>query len=67
MLVVSRVGGGEVAIGKALGEDCFGLTAMQGEAFGLFVFLVPGEPQPAQAFKNRLDADLGVALDVGVV
>ena len=61
------MGGGEVAIGKALGEDGFGLPAVQGKAFGLLVLFVPVETQPAQALEDGLDAGLGVALDVGVV
>ncbi len=41
--------------------------AVQGKAFGLLVFFVPGEAQPAQPLEDGLDAGLGVALDVGVV
>ena len=41
--------------------------AVQGEAFGLLVFFVPGEAQPAQPFEDGLDAGFGVALDIGVV
>jgi hypothetical protein len=67
LIVVAGVGGGEVAIGKALGEDRFGLLAVQGKAFGLLVLFVPGETQPAEALKDGLDAGLGVALDIGVV
>ena len=63
----SGVRGGEVAIGKALGEDGFGACAVQGQAFGLLVFFVPVEAQPAQAFEDGLHAGVGVALDVGVV
>ncbi len=64
---IGRVGGGEVAIGEALGEDGFGLLAVQGQAFGLLVLFVPGETQPAQSLEDGLDAGLGVALDIGVV
>ncbi len=67
LVVFARVGGGEVAIGKALGEDGFGLLAVQGEAFGLLVLFVPVEAQPAQALEDGLDAGFGVALDIGVV
>ena len=41
--------------------------AVQGQALGLLVLFVPGEAQPAQSFKDGLDAGVGVALDVGVV
>ncbi len=58
---------GEVAIGEALGEDGFGLLAVQGEALGLLVLFVPVETQPAQSFEDGLDAGVGVALDIGVV
>ncbi len=61
------MGGGEVAVGKALGEDGFGLPAVEGQAFGLLVLFVPGETQPAQAGEDGLDAGLGVALQIGVV
>jgi hypothetical protein len=40
---------------------------MDGQAFGLFVFLVPAEAEPAQAFKNGVERSLRVALDVGIV
>ncbi len=67
LVAVARVGRGEVAIGKALGEDGFGLLAVQGEPFGLLVLFVPGETQPAQSLEDGLDAGVGVALDIGVV
>ena len=62
-----RVRGGEVAIGKAFGEDGMGRGAVQGKAFGLLVLFVPGQTQPAQSLEDGLDAGLGVALDIGVV
>ena len=61
------MGGGEVAIGEAHFEHGLGSLTMEVEALGLFVFLVPVEAQPAEAFKDGLDAQVGVALDVGVV
>ncbi len=61
------MGRGEVAIGKALGEDGLRLPAVQRKAFGLFVLFVPGEAQPAQPLEYGLDAGLGVALHVGIV
>ena len=64
---VARVRRGEVAIGKALGEDGFGLPAVKRQPFGLLVLFVPGETQPAQSLEDGLNAGLGVALDIGIV
>src|SRR5580692_8697505 len=61
------MGGGEVAIGEALGEDCFSLLAMEGETFRLLILFVPAKAQPAQSLENGLNADLGVAFHVGVI
>src|ERR1039457_640531 len=57
----------EVPIGKALGENGFSLPSVQAKALRLLVLFVPGEAQPAQSFKDRPDAGLGVALHIGVV
>ncbi len=67
LIVVARVGRREVAIGKALGEDGFGLLAVQGKSFRLLVLFVPVKTQPAQALEDGLHAGVGVALDVSVV
>src|ERR1700722_9872497 len=61
------MGGCEIAISQAPGEDGFGLLAVQIEAFRLLVLFVPGETQPAQSFEDRLNAGLSVALDIGVI
>jgi len=47
------VGGREIAIGEALGEDRFSLPAVQRQAFGLLVFLVPVEP--SQRSPSKMD------------
>ena len=57
----------KVAIGKSLGEDLFGLLAMQLKALGLLVFFVPVQAQPLQPFKDGLHARVGVALHIRVV
>ena len=67
LIVVACVRRSEVAIGEALGEDGFGLLLVQGQPFGLLVFLVPGETQPAEAFEDGLDTCVGVALDIRVI
>ena len=67
LIAVAGVGGSEVAIGEALGEDGLGHLAVQGKPLGLLVLLVPGEAEPAQAVEDGVDAGVGVALDVGVV
>ena len=41
--------------------------AVQGQALGLLVLLVPGETEPAQAFEDGLHAGVRVALDIGVI
>ena len=61
------VGGGKVAVGQAFLKDGIGDLAVQREALGLLVFLVPAEIEPAQAIENGVDAGFGVALDIGVV
>jgi len=48
-------------------KDGVGDLAVQGQAFGLLVFLVPSQVEPAQAFENGVDGGIGIALDVGVV
>ena len=40
---------------------------MQSQAFGLLVFLVPPQIEPAQTFEDGVDGGVGVALDVGVI
>ncbi len=40
---------------------------MQGQAFGLLVFLVPAEVEPAQTLEDGVDGGFGVALDIGVI
>ena len=67
VLVVCRVGGGEVAIGKVFFLDMVGCSSVKIKAFGLPILFVPVEAQPAQAFEDGLHAGVGIALDVGVV
>ena len=64
---VAGLGGREIAIGQALVEDGFGDFAVQGEALGLAVLLVPAEIEPAEAVEDGIERGFGVALDVGVV
>ena len=64
---VSGVSGSEVAIGQSFLKDGVGDMAMEGEALGLFVFFVPAEIEPAQAFEDGVDGGVGIAFDVGVV
>ncbi len=59
--------GGEVAIGKTLGEDAVGCGAVQCQALRLLVLFVPVQAQPAESFEDGLDAGIGVALDIGVI
>ena len=61
------VGGGEVAVSQAFLEDGVGDLAMQSEAFGLLVFLVPAEAEPAQTVEDGVYGGVGVALDVGII
>jgi hypothetical protein len=64
---VAGVGGGEVAVGETFFKDRPGDFAMEVEALGLLVFLVPTEVEPAQAVEYGGDGGVGVALDVGIV
>ena len=57
----------EIAVGKTGGQDGFSFFAVQSQALGLPIFLVPGEAKPAQPLKNRLHAGIGVALNVCIV
>ena len=61
------MGGGEVAVRQALLKDGVGDLAVQGQAFGLLVFLVPPEVEPAQTIEDGADGGIGVALDIGVI
>ena len=38
-----------------------------GKALRLLILFVPAEIEPAQAIEDRVDAGVGVALDVGIV
>jgi len=67
LIVIPSVGGGEVAIGKAFGEDCFSRLAVEVKALGLLVLFVPCEAQPVESLKDGLDASLSVALDISVI
>src|ERR1019366_7792207 len=67
LIAFSGVGGGEIAVGEAVGENCFGYFTVQCKALGLLVLLVPGEAEPAEALEDRLHAGVGVAPDIGVV
>jgi hypothetical protein len=40
---------------------------MQRKAFGLAVLLIPAEAQPVEAFEDRLQRRLGIALEIRVV
>src|SRR5208282_3951125 len=64
---VAGVGGSEVAVSEALLKYGVGNLAVQGEAFGLLVFFVPPEVEPAQTFEDGVDGSVGVALDIGVI
>ena len=61
------MGRGEVAIRQAFLKDGVGDLAMQGQPFGLLVFFVPAQAQPAQPLENRIDRSVGVALNIGVI
>ena len=67
LFAVPSVGGCEVAVSQALLEDRVCDLAMQGHAFGLLVFLVPSEVEPAQTVEDGIDGGVGVALDIGVI
>ncbi len=58
---------GEIAIGQALLKNRLGHLAVQRQALGLAVLLVPAEIEPAQAVEDGVERGLGVALDVGIV
>ena len=57
----------EIAIGQTLGEDGFGHLAVQRQAFGLAVLLIPGEIEPAEAVEDGILGLLRVAPGVCVV
>ena len=61
------MGRSEVAVGEALGKDRLGNLPVQGQALGLLVLFVPGQPKPAQSLEDRLNAGVRVALDIGIV
>jgi hypothetical protein len=62
-----RAGGREIAVGHALCENRFGHLPVQREALRLPVFLVPAEPQPAEAGEDGIKRSLRVAPQVGIV
>src|SRR5208337_1554650 len=61
------VSGGKVAVRQALLKDGIGDLAVQGQAFGLLVFFVPPEVEPAQTIEDGVDRGIGIALDVCVI
>src|ERR1039458_7560949 len=66
-LASSGVGRGEIAIRQSPLKDRVGDLAMQGNALGLLVLLVPPEVEPAQTFEDGVDGGFGVALDIRVI
>ena len=66
-LASSGVGRGKIAIRQALLKDGVGDLAVQAKAFGLLVFFVPAEVEPAQTFEDGVDGGFGVALDIRVI
>ena len=66
-LAVTRVSRSKVAVGEPLLENGLGDLPVQSQPLGLLVFLVPVEAKPAQAIEDRVDAGLGVPLDVRIV
>ena len=64
---VAGVGRGEVAVSQALLKDGVGDLAVQSQAFGLLVFLVPTEVEPAQTFEDGVDGGVRVALNISVI
>src|SRR5581483_10259802 len=67
LLRVSGVCRREVAVSKALLQDCVGDLPVEAVPLRLLVFLIPAQPQPAQPFEYRLHGSLGIALDIGIV
>ncbi len=65
--ILGGLGGGEVSVGKAFGEDVFGQLLVQVEAVRLTIMLVPAEAEPLEAFVDGLEGRLGVALQIGVI
>ena len=59
-VLVAGVGGGEVAIGEAFGEDRFSLLAVESEALGLLVLFVPIEAEPLR--PSKMDCTLASVL-----
>src|SRR6266850_6618168 len=66
-LAVPRVCGSKVAVGQSLLKDRLGDLTVQAKPFGLFVFLIPAQVEPPQAFKNRIDRRFAIPLNVSVV
>src|SRR5664279_2092250 len=66
-LAVPGVGGGEVAVSQTLLKDGAGDLAVQGQAFGLFVFFIPTKIEPAQTLEDGVDGGVGVALDIRII
>src|SRR5579863_8640960 len=60
-------GGREIAICQAFFEDLPRNFAVQLDALGLMIQLVPAEIQPFQAIENGIDRGFGVAIDIGVI
>jgi len=54
-------------VSQALLKDGFGHLPVQRQALGLPVFFIPAQVEPSQAFEDRGERGLGVALHVGVV
>ena len=57
----------EVPIRHPFFENRPRCLAVQIDALGLFVLLIPIQAQPLQSFKNRIDRSLRVALDICIV
>ncbi len=66
-LAFRRVRGREVAVRQTLLENRLRHSTVQRQPLRLFVFFVPSEIEPAQAFENGSERLLSIALDIGVV
>ncbi len=68
LIVFACVGGGEVAIGEAPGRRWLRLVGGEGRRRSDCLYSSSQlEAEPAEAFKDGLDAGFSVALDVSVV
>jgi len=67
LFAIACVRRSKIAVSQSLLKDSVGDLPVQGQTFGLLIFLVPPQVEPAQPFENRIDGSIGIAFGIGII